>query len=73
MFAAERAVRQTARRAASTDDGFSLNREPDGALRDRWARVLNEAQGLQQTGEVAVTLSGVCLCAFWTALLYQLL
>lgn len=79
-FAAERAVRQTARRPASAEDGFSLNREQDGTmgggwgtLRDCWARILNKAQGLQRTGEVAVTLSGVCLCAFWTALLYQLL
>lgn len=79
-FAAERAVRETARTSANTEDGFSLNREQDGTmgggyrtLRYRWVSILSEAQRLQQTGEVAVTLCGVCLCAFWTALLYQLL
>lgn len=79
-FAAERAVRQTARTSASTEDGFSWNREQDGAmgggygtLRDRWVSILNEAQRLQQTGEVALTLSGVCLCTFWVTLLHQLL
>lgn len=79
-FAAERAVRQTARTSANTEEGFSLNREQDGSmrggyrtLRDRWVGILNEAQRLQRIGEVAVTLSGVCLCVFWTALLHQLL
>ncbi|CAF96425.1 unnamed protein product [Tetraodon nigroviridis] len=76
----ERAVRQTARTSASTEDGFSWNREQDGTmgggygtLRDRWVSILNEAQRLQQTGEVALTLSGVCLCTFWVTLLHQLL
>lgn len=77
---AEQAVRQTARTSADTEDGFSVNREHDGTmgggfrtLRDRWVGILNEVQRLQWIGEVAVSLSGVCLCAFWTTLLYQLL
>lgn len=80
VFPAERAVRQTPRTSANTEDGFSLNREHDGTMgggyrtiKDLWASILNMAQRLKQTGEVAVTLSGVCLCTFWIALLYQLL
>lgn len=73
-------MRRTAGTSANAGDDFSRNGEQDGALgggsrrlRDRWLGILNQAQRLQRTGEVAVTLSGVCLCAFWTALLYQLL
>ena len=80
-FAAERVVQQAARTSANTEDGFSLNREQDGSMgggyrtrMDRWVSIHpSEAQRLLRTGEVAVTLSGVCLCAFCTTLLYQLL
>ncbi|XP_056132793.1 protein sel-1 homolog 3 [Lampris incognitus] len=38
-----------------------------------WLTILNGEQRLRQTSELAVTVSGVCLCAFWTTLLYHLL
>lgn len=44
-----------------------------GALWDGWVSILSRDQRLRQMAEVAVTLSGVCLCAFWTTLLYHLL
>ncbi|KAM4629257.1 protein sel-1 homolog 3 [Polymixia lowei] len=36
-------------------------------------RILNGERRLRQAGDLAVTVSGVCLCAFWTTLLYHLL
>ncbi|XP_029906417.1 protein sel-1 homolog 3 [Myripristis murdjan] len=38
-----------------------------------WLTIVNGEQWLRQTGDLAVTVSGVCLCAFWTTLLYHLL
>lgn len=79
VTAAERAVRRRAR-ASSVRGGSDLNREQDGVAGGghgtpggRWVSILNREQRLQQIGDVAVTLSGVCLCAFWTTLLYHLL
>ncbi|XP_056893155.1 protein sel-1 homolog 3 isoform X1 [Takifugu flavidus] len=76
----ERAVRRRARASSVREGGSDLNREQDGVtggghgtLRARWVSILNREQRLQQIGDVAVTLSGVCLCAFWTTLLYHLL
>ncbi|XP_027146236.1 protein sel-1 homolog 3 isoform X2 [Larimichthys crocea] len=61
-------------------DGVNLNREQDGIMGgtlrvagNQWLTILNGEQWLRQTGDLAVTLSGVCLCAFWTTLLYHLL
>lgn len=80
VTAAERAVRRRARASSAREGGSGLNREQDGVtagghgtLRGRWVSILNREQRLQQIGDVAVTLSGVCLCAFWTTLLYHLL
>lgn len=76
VTAAERAVRRRVRASSVRGGG----REQDGVtggghgtLRGRWVSILNRGQRLQQIGDVAVTLSGVCLCAFWTTLLYHLL
>lgn len=43
------------------------------AAGNQWLTGLNGEQWLRQTGDLAVTLSGVCLCALWTTLLYHLL
>ncbi|XP_017278998.1 protein sel-1 homolog 3 [Kryptolebias marmoratus] len=49
---------------------------PTGRTHDEvensWLSV-NAVWRLQQSTDLAVTLSGVCLCAFWTTLLYHLL
>lgn len=80
VTAAERAVRRRARASYVREGGSDLNRERDGVTggghetpRGRWVSILNRDQRLQQIGDVAVTLSGVCLCAFWTTFLYHLL
>ncbi|XP_070765272.1 protein sel-1 homolog 3 [Enoplosus armatus] len=63
-----------------SQDGVNLNREQDGIMGGTYRAtgnlrltILNGKQWLRQTGDLAVTLSGVCLCAFWTTLLYHLL
>lgn len=72
---------QATRRTSSVgQDGVNLNREQDGIMGgtyrmagNLWLTVLNGEHWLGQTSDLAVTLSGVCLCAFWTTLLYHLL
>ncbi|KAM7410426.1 hypothetical protein PAMA_001729 [Pampus argenteus] len=61
-------------------DGVNLNRVQDGitggtyrAAGNLWLTTLNGERWLRQAGDLAVTLSGVCLCALWTTLLYHLL
>ncbi|XP_070688255.1 protein sel-1 homolog 3 [Pempheris klunzingeri] len=68
------------RTSSVSRDGVSLNREQDGITGgtyrvegNLWLTILNGEHWLWQTGDLAVTLSGACLCAFWTALLYHLL
>ncbi|KAA8589682.1 hypothetical protein FQN60_013047 [Etheostoma spectabile] len=67
-----------ARTSPVSQDG--VNREEDGimggtyrATGNPWLTMLNGGQRLRQTCDLAVTLSGVCLCASWTTLLYHLL
>nr|XP_033477060.1 protein sel-1 homolog 3-like isoform X1 [Epinephelus lanceolatus] len=69
-----------ARESSNSQDGVNLNREQDGttggtygAAGNLWLTILNGEQRLRQTCDWAVTLTGVCLCAFWTTLLYHLL
>lgn len=72
---------QATRRTLSVgQDGVNLNREQDGNAGGTyrmagilWLTILNGEHWLGQTSDLAVTLSGVCLCAFWTTLLYHLL
>ncbi|XP_042368105.1 protein sel-1 homolog 3 [Plectropomus leopardus] len=66
-------------RTSTSQDGVNLNREQDGimgrtygAVGNLWLTILNGEQRLRQCCDWAVTLSGVCLCAFWTTLLYHL-
>ncbi|CAG5862185.1 unnamed protein product [Menidia menidia] len=57
------------RRASSVGQhGADLDR----ALVNRWLTVNGERR-LQRASELALTLAGVCLCSFWTALLCHLL
>lgn len=74
-----RVIALRARTSSVSNDGVSLSREQDGimgrtyrATGNLWLTV-NGEQRLRQTSDLAVTLSGVCLCAFWTTLLYHLL
>ncbi|XP_008297004.1 protein sel-1 homolog 3 [Stegastes partitus] len=74
-----RAIALRARTSSVSNDGVNLSREQDGimgrtyrAAGNLWLTV-NGEQWLRQTSDLAVTLSGVCLCAFWTTLLYHLL
>lgn len=57
--------------------GVSAGEERGGimrlAARNQWLSVLNGPEGLRQAADWAVTLSGVCVCALWTTLLYHLL
>ncbi|XP_027884145.1 protein sel-1 homolog 3 isoform X2 [Xiphophorus couchianus] len=46
--------------------------DPGRAAGSSWLTV-NERRRLSQAGDLAVTLSGACLTAFWTTLLYHLL
>ncbi|XP_059197524.1 protein sel-1 homolog 3 [Centropristis striata] len=63
-----------------SQDGVNLNREQNGimiggtygAAGNLWLTILNGQHWLRQTCDLAVTLSGVCLCVFWTTLLYHL-
>ncbi|XP_044054603.1 protein sel-1 homolog 3 isoform X2 [Siniperca chuatsi] len=75
-----RVVALRVRTSSVNQDGVSLNREQDGIMGGTYSAagnlrltILNDKQWLRQTGDLAVTLSGVCLCAFWTTLLYHLL
>nr|XP_046248204.1 protein sel-1 homolog 3 isoform X2 [Scatophagus argus] len=62
------------RTSSVSQDGVHVNREQDGrAAGNQWLTILNGEQWCRQRGDLAVTLSGVCLCAFWTTLLYHLL
>ncbi|XP_075901467.1 protein sel-1 homolog 3 isoform X2 [Nelusetta ayraudi] len=55
----------------------SAGRERGGimrpAARNQWLSILNGPERLQQAADWAMTLSGVCVCALWTTLLYHLL
>lgn len=59
-------------------NGGVVNREQDGTMgrtyRGAWnlRLTMNGEQWLRQISDLAVTASGVCLCAFWTTLLYHL-
>ncbi|XP_023128656.3 protein sel-1 homolog 3 [Amphiprion ocellaris] len=73
-----RLIALRARTSSVTNDGVNLSREQDGimgrtyrATGNLWLTE-NGEQWLRQTSDLAVTLSGVCLCAFWTTLLYHL-
>lgn len=75
-----RASALRARTSSVSQDGVNLNRVQDGimggtyrAAGNLWLTMLNGEQWLRQASDVAVTLSGVCLCALWTTLLYHLL
>ncbi|XP_026160908.1 protein sel-1 homolog 3 isoform X2 [Mastacembelus armatus] len=73
-----RAVALRARASSVSQDGVNLNREQNGIVGGNyrgilWLTILNGMQWLQQTSDLAVTLSAVCLCAFWTTVLYHLL
>ncbi|KAM3620581.1 uncharacterized protein V6R79_025623 [Siganus canaliculatus] len=73
-----RVVTRRTRTASLSQDGVDLNREDimGGTYRtvgNQWLTLLNDEQWLQQTGDLVVTLSGACLCAFWTTVLYHLL
>ncbi|GAA6217828.1 protein sel-1 homolog 3-like [Lates japonicus] len=76
----QRAIELRARTSSVSQNGFDLNREQDGIMGgtyrvagNLWLTELNGEQWVQQTSDLAVTLSGVCLCAFWTTFLYHLL
>nr|XP_020459014.1 protein sel-1 homolog 3-like [Monopterus albus] len=80
QVASHREAQLNARASSASQDGVNLNREQDGIVGGTyrrtgtlWLTILNEEQWLRQTSDLAVTLSGVCLCAFWTTLLYHLL
>ncbi|KAM9384073.1 protein sel-1 homolog 3 isoform 2-T2 [Pholidichthys leucotaenia] len=67
------------RTSAGSQDGANTNTEQDGSMGatsraagNLWL-TMNGESWLWQTSDLAVTLSGVCLCAFWTTLLYHLL
>ncbi|XP_041648116.1 protein sel-1 homolog 3-like [Cheilinus undulatus] len=71
---------RTARTSSVTQDEVTTTREQSSAVggTSRASGILRfillkGEQWLQQTGDFAVTVSGVCLCAFWTAVLYHLL
>uniref|UniRef100_A0A8P4KDE9 Protein sel-1 homolog 3 n=1 Tax=Dicentrarchus labrax TaxID=13489 RepID=A0A8P4KDE9_DICLA len=75
-----RVVALRAGTSSVSQDGVNLNREQDGimggtyrAVGNLWLTILNGEQWLRQAGDLTVTLSGVCLCVFWTTLLYHLL
>ncbi|XP_068176249.1 protein sel-1 homolog 3 [Antennarius striatus] len=78
--AGHRVVALRPRTSSLSRDGISLNRQQHGIMGgifsevgNQWIMILNGEQWLQQVGDLAVTLSGVCLCAFGTTLLYHLL
>ncbi|XP_030583534.1 protein sel-1 homolog 3 [Archocentrus centrarchus] len=68
-----------ARTSSDSHDGVVLNRGQDGIMGRTYTvawnlgLTMNGEQWLRQTSDLAVTVLGVCLCAFWTALLYHLL
>ncbi|XP_006790304.1 protein sel-1 homolog 3 [Neolamprologus brichardi] len=68
-----------ARTSPGSYNGGVANREQDGIMgrtyRGAWnlRLTMNGEQWLRQISDLAVTASGVCLCAFWTTLLYHLL
>ncbi|XP_069006057.1 protein sel-1 homolog 3 [Embiotoca jacksoni] len=75
-----RAVALKTGTSSARHDAVNSNREQDGimgrtyrAAGNQWFTTLNGEQWLRQTSDLAVTVSGVCLCAFWTTLLYHLL
>ncbi|XP_029002328.1 protein sel-1 homolog 3 isoform X2 [Betta splendens] len=72
--------RHQAGTSPGSQDEVNSNAERDAdvgglhrAAGNLWLRLLNGGRWLGQTGDLAVTLAGVCLCAFWTTLLYHLL
>lgn len=67
------------RTSSGSHDGVVGNREQDGMMGraytvawNLWLTV-NGEQWQRQASDLAVTVLGVCLCAFWTTLLYHLL
>ncbi|KAK2835898.1 hypothetical protein Q5P01_016382 [Channa striata] len=69
-----------ARTSSVSQDAANLNREQDGIVGGTYTVAgtlrlitLNRDHWLRRTSDLAVTLSGVCLCALWTTLLYHLL
>uniref|UniRef100_UPI003AAF89C0 protein sel-1 homolog 3 n=1 Tax=Centroberyx gerrardi TaxID=166262 RepID=UPI003AAF89C0 len=77
------AVEVRTRTSAVNQAGVNWNRMQDGIMgrlgsisrmaENLWLTILNGEQWLRQTSDLAVTVSGVCLCAFWITLLYHLL
>ncbi|KAM7011912.1 protein sel-1 homolog 3 [Tautogolabrus adspersus] len=69
-----------AQTSSISQDGVPSSREQSGIMGGNFRAAgiprfitLKGEQWLRQTGDWAVTVSGVCLCVFWTALLYHLL
>ncbi|XP_034561447.1 protein sel-1 homolog 3 [Notolabrus celidotus] len=69
-----------ARTSSASQDGVSGSREQNGIMGETFRAAgflqfitLRGEQCLRQMGDLAVTVSGVCLCVFWTTLLYHLL
>ncbi|PWA14402.1 hypothetical protein CCH79_00011155 [Gambusia affinis] len=60
------------RRRTPSVSQADLADDPGRAAGNPWLTV-NERRRLSQAGDLAVTLSGACLTAFWTTLLYHLL
>ncbi|XP_043985750.1 protein sel-1 homolog 3-like isoform X1 [Gambusia affinis] len=60
------------RRRTPSVSQAELADDPGRAAGNPWLTV-NERRRLSQAGDLAVTLSGACLTAFWTTLLYHLL
>ncbi|KAK2907555.1 hypothetical protein Q8A73_008628 [Channa argus] len=67
-----------ARTSSVSQDGARLNRGQRGIVGgtytvagNLWLIILNGEHWLRQNSDLAVTLSGMCLCAFWATLLYH--
>ncbi|CAK6956152.1 protein sel-1 homolog 3%2C partial [Scomber scombrus] len=80
MNSSRHAVALRARTSSVSRDGVNLNRVQDGITTGTYRAagnlvftMLNGEQWLGQVSDIAVTVSGVCLCTLWTTLLYHLL
>lgn len=82
----QRAMEVRTSMSAVNQAGVNWNRIQDGIMgrqggisgtqriaENLWLTIVNGEQWLRQTSDLAVTVSGVCLCAFGTTLLYHLL
>lgn len=80
MNSSRHAVALRARASSVSQDGVNLNRVQDGITRGTYRAagnlgftMMNGEQWLRQVSDLAVTVSGVCLCTLWITLLYHLL